>query len=53
MKTQDTGLHDVRTVERNIELGLLTRAEHLKHLKSLPDVASKGEPMREPDGKKP
>jgi hypothetical protein len=35
-------LFDKRTVDRNIKKGLVTRKDYEKHLKTLPDVASKG-----------
>lgn len=36
-------LFDLRTVERNIEHGLITREEYHAHLESLDDSAEKGE----------
>mgnify|MGYP001565833466 CR=1 FL=1 len=53
MKIDDAVLYDVRNIDRNIQMGLLTHEDYLRHLKTLPDVASKAEPMRDPDGKKP
>jgi len=38
---------DVRTVERNIKKGHVTRKEYEKHLKALPDVAEKVAPADE------
>jgi len=35
-------LFDKRTVERNIKKTLIGRKDYEKHLKTLPDVASKG-----------
>ena len=41
---KDARLFDVRTVERNIKRGLITRKEYEKHLKSLGDVSEKIQP---------
>jgi len=38
---------DVRTVERNIKKGHVTRKDYEKHLKALPDVAEKVAPADE------
>jgi hypothetical protein len=35
----DVRLFDLRTVERNIKRGLITRKEYERHLKSLPDAS--------------
>jgi hypothetical protein len=42
-------LFDVRTVERNIKRGLITRKDYEKHLKSLGDATEKVAPTEEPD----
>jgi hypothetical protein len=52
-EVKDPRLFDVRTVERNIKRGLVTRKEYEKFLKSLPDAAEKvtpseSEPHAEP-----
>jgi hypothetical protein len=42
-KPKDTNrLFDVRAIERNVRMGLITRADIRKHVGALPDVASKG-----------
>lgn len=46
MSTRDSDakpprLFDVRTIERNIKKGLVTRKDYEKHLKSLEDAAAK------------
>jgi hypothetical protein len=41
---KDPRLFDVRTVERNIKRGLVTRKEYEKHLKSLADATDKVQP---------
>ena len=38
-------LFDLRTVERNIEHGLITREEYLAHLEGLEDATDKGLPV--------
>jgi ribosomal silencing factor RsfS len=38
-EVKDVRLFDVRTVERNIKRGLITRKEYERHLKSLADAA--------------
>ncbi len=38
---KDVRLFDVRTVERNIKRGLITRKDYEKHLKSLADASDK------------
>ena len=40
-------LFDVRTIERNIKKGLLTRKDYEKHLKALADAAEKVAPVEE------
>lgn len=52
MSTRDTESKpqrqfDVRTVERNIKKGNVTRKDYEKYLKSLPDVAEKVAPPEE------
>jgi hypothetical protein len=39
-EVKEVRLFDLRTVERNIKRGLITRKEYERHLKSLPDGAS-------------
>jgi hypothetical protein len=36
---KDVRLFDLRTVERNIKRGLITRKDYERHLKSLPDAS--------------
>ena len=38
---KDVRLFDLRTVERNIKRGLITRKEYERHLKSLADAGDK------------
>jgi hypothetical protein len=50
---KDVRLFDVRTVERNIKRGLITRKDYEKHLKSLADasdnvIATEAESAAEP-----
>ena len=40
-------LFDVRTLERNIKKGLITRKDYEKHLKALDDAAAKVAPAEE------
>jgi hypothetical protein len=40
-EVKDVRLFDVRTVERNIKRGLITRKEYERFLKSLSDLANK------------
>jgi hypothetical protein len=40
-EVKDVRLFDLRTVERNIKRGLLTRKEYERYLKSLADAAEK------------
>ena len=42
---EDPRFWDVRTMDRRIRRGLLTRKDYDKHLKSLPDVADKAQPI--------
>jgi hypothetical protein len=41
---KDVRLFDIRTVERNIKRGLITRKEYERFLKSLPDAGDKVAP---------
>jgi len=43
---EDPRFWDVRTLERRIRKGLVTRKDVEKHVKSLDDVAAKGEVIR-------
>jgi len=45
MSTKDDFLYDVRITERHIKDGALTKKDYEKHLKGLPDVEEKGEPL--------
>jgi hypothetical protein len=38
---KDVRLFDIRTVERNIKRGLITRKDYERHLKSLADASDK------------
>jgi hypothetical protein len=52
-EVKDVRLFDVRTVERNIKRGLITRKEYERFLKSLSDAAGKvvvAEPEPPPQG---
>jgi hypothetical protein len=40
-------LFDVRTIERSIKKGLITRKDYEKHVKALPDSAEKVAPPEE------
>ncbi len=42
---EDARFWDVRTLERRIRRGQLNRKDYDKHLKSLPDVADKAQPI--------
>ena len=42
---EDPRFWDVRTIDRRVKRGLLTRKEYEKHVKALDDVAAKGETM--------
>jgi hypothetical protein len=47
-------LFDVRTIERSIKKGLVTRKDYEKHLKTLPDATEKVAPPEEhPDDEAP
>jgi hypothetical protein len=48
-EVKDARLFDVRTVERNMKRGIITRKEYERFLKSLPDVADKVSPSQEPE----
>ena len=39
-EVRDVRLFDLRTVERNIKRGVITRKEYERHLKSLPDAGA-------------
>ncbi|MBN2576467.1 MAG: hypothetical protein JXP73_18030 [Deltaproteobacteria bacterium] len=43
-EVKDARLFDVRTVERNIKRGLITRKEYERFLKSLPDATDRVAP---------
>lgn len=45
MTKKEEFLYDVRIAERNIKDGSLSKKEYEKHLKGLPDVEDKGEPL--------
>jgi hypothetical protein len=45
IKSEDPRFWDIRTVERRIRKGLMTRKDYEKHLKSLDDVAPKSAPI--------
>lgn len=45
MTNKEDFLYDVRIAERNIKDGSLSKKEYEKHLKDLPDVEEKGEPL--------
>ena len=52
-EVKDTHLFDVRTVERNLKRGLITRKEYERFLKSLSDAAAnvlQDEPKPPPQG---
>jgi len=46
-ETKPQRTHDVRTIERNIKKGNITRKDYEKYLKSLPDVTEKVAPPEE------
>lgn len=46
-ETKPQRIHDVRTIERNIKKGNITRKDYEKYLKSLPDVTEKVAPPEE------
>ena len=45
MKNRDDFLYDVRVTDRHIKEGVITKKDYDKHLKSLPDVEDKSEPL--------
>jgi hypothetical protein len=48
---EESRFWDVRTLDRRVRKGLITRKDVEKHLKGLPDVEDKGEALRlEPGG---
>lgn len=50
---KDVRLFDVRTVERNIKRGIITRKDYEKHLKSLADASDKVIPAETDAGAAP
>jgi len=46
-ETKPQRTYDVRTIERNIKKGNITRKDYEKYLKSLPDVTEKVAPPEE------
>ena len=46
-ETKPQRTFDVRTIERNIKKGNITRKDYEKHLKSLPDTTDKVAPPEE------
>ena len=53
MATKPESFFDIRTVERNMARGKLTKKEYLAYLKNLPDAADKGVPMLWDDEEQP
>ncbi len=53
LNREDPRYWDVRTLDRRVRKGQLTRKEVDKHLKSLPDVDDKGDMMRIEAGPSP
>ncbi len=45
MTKKEEILYDVRIAERNIRDGEISKKEYENHLKNLPDVEEKGEPL--------
>jgi hypothetical protein len=45
MATDKERLFDLRTVERNIEKGLITRKDYQEHLEGLDDLTDKADTM--------
>lgn len=45
MKNRDDFLYDVRVTDRHIKEGVITKKDYDKHLKNLPDVEDKSEPL--------
>lgn len=48
---QNPRLFDIRTVERNVRKGMLSRKDLEKHLKALPDVADKAQAVHVDEGR--
>jgi len=48
-ETKPPRINDVRTIERNIKKGNITRKDYEKYLKALPDVTDKVAPPEEDD----
>lgn len=46
-ETKPQRINDVRTIERNIKKGNITRKDYEKYLKALPDVTDKVAPPEE------
>jgi len=46
-ETKPPRTYDVRTIERNIKKGNITRKDYEKHLKALPDTTEKVAPPEE------
>jgi hypothetical protein len=42
---EDPRFWDSRTIDRRVRKGLINRKDYEKHLKSLPDVADKAQPI--------
>lgn len=45
-EVKDVRLFDIRTVERNIKRGIITRKDYERHLKSLADATDKVAPSQ-------
>ncbi len=45
-EVKDARLFDIRTIERNIKRGIITRKDYERHLKSLADAADKVAPSQ-------
>ena len=45
MKSKEDFLYDVRVVNRHIKEGIVTKKDYDKHLRGLPDVEDKSEPL--------
>lgn len=45
MSKKEEFLYDVRIAERHIQDGALSKKDYEEHLKNLPDVEEKGEPL--------
>lgn len=48
---QNPRLFDIRTVERNVRKGVVSRKDLDKHLKGLPDVADKAQAVHVEEGR--